>query len=99
MVGRYGIKIESSSSSPTAKYANFLSILEIARMYPEQIGAEVVIENSTLANKDVILQQVRVPYRHVSETRKSADAVSSLKQEKNVSLKQSRDFVNTLTKT
>jgi hypothetical protein len=98
MVGKYGIKIESSSSSPTAKYANFLSILEIARMYPQQVGAEVVIENSNLVNKDVILQQVKVPYRHVSETRKSADAVSSLKKSMDgTKVNASRDFVNTIT--
>lgn len=57
-VGKYGIRIESSSTSPTARYANFMSILEIARMYPEQIPAQVVVENSDLLNKEKILQGI-----------------------------------------
>ena len=57
-VGKYGIKIESSQTSPTARYANFMSIMEIARMYPEQIPAEVVVENSDLLNKEKILHGI-----------------------------------------
>ena len=30
-IGRYGIKIETSSSSPTARYANFMSILGFSK--------------------------------------------------------------------
>jgi hypothetical protein len=89
-VGRYGIKIESSSSSPTAQYANFLSILEIARMYPEQLGADVVIENSTLANKELILQKVRTAAR-------TQEPMNSRTQEKEKRLKASKDFVNMIT--
>ncbi|MBE0534996.1 MAG: hypothetical protein IH624_04940 [Phycisphaerae bacterium] len=57
-VGKYGIKIASSSTSPTARYANFMSIMEIARMYPEQIPAAVVVENSDLLNKEKILHDI-----------------------------------------
>ena len=69
--GRYGIKVRSSSSSPTAQYADFMSMLEIAKMYPEQIPAEVVIENSNLNNKEVIVGQVK-PAQSVQRT---ADSV------------------------
>jgi hypothetical protein len=91
-VGKYGIKIESSSSSPTARYANFMSILEIARMYPERIPAEVVIENSDLANKEGIIQRMG------SEIRSQNTEVRSQKKEKGQSkkMKFSRDFVNVL---
>ncbi len=90
-VGKYGIKIESSSSSPTARYANFMSIMEIARMYPERIPAEVVIENSDLANKEGIVQ------RMVNQPR-AAGAVGGkqLAVGRSSKLKVSRDFVNVL---
>ena len=42
-IGRYGIKVETASSSPTARYANFMSILEVAGMYPGQVPVEAVI--------------------------------------------------------
>ena len=91
-VGKYGIKIESSSSSPTARYANFMSILEIARMYPERIPAEVVIENSDLANKEGIIQRME------SKSRSQEPEVRSQKKEKGQpkKMKFSRDFVNVL---
>ena len=44
---------------PTARYADFMAMLEIARMYPDRIPPEVVIANSNLANKEVIAQQVK----------------------------------------
>ena len=90
-VGKYGIKIESSSSSPTARYANFMSIMEIARMYPERIPAEVVIENSDLSNKEGIIQ------RMVNQPR-AAGAVGGkqLAVGQSSKLKVSRDFVNVL---
>jgi len=58
-VGKYGIKVQSSSSSPTARYANFMSILEIARMYPDQIGPKAVIELSDIPKKELILQEIK----------------------------------------
>lgn len=88
-IGKYGINIESSSSSPTAKYANFLSILEIARMYPEQVGADVVIENSTITNKDLILQKLK-PAETENEDEK-------LPQKQARKVKTSKGFVNMLT--
>ena len=75
-IGRYGIKVETSSSSPTARYANFMSILEVAAMYPGQVPVEAVIEASDITNKEQIIERLRAP---ADETRKSADAVSSLK--------------------
>ncbi len=56
--GRYGIAIESSASSPTARYANFMSILEIARMFPGQVGARTVLEHSNIKGKERILQEM-----------------------------------------
>jgi hypothetical protein len=87
--GKYGIKVKSSSSTPTAQYADFMSILEIAKMYPDRIPPEVVIENSNLANKEVIAQQV-TPAGDVP-----AKAVS--KKETTKPFKPTVDFVNTLT--
>jgi len=57
-VGRYGIKIESSSSSPIARFANFNNLMEIVKLFPNQIPPEVVIENSDLANKENIIDKV-----------------------------------------
>ena len=57
-VGKYGIKIESSSSTPVARYANFKSLMEIVAMYPERIPPAVVIENSDLANKEGIIDKI-----------------------------------------
>jgi hypothetical protein len=90
-VGKYGIKIESSASSPTAKYANFMSILEIAKMYPEQIGADVVIENSDIANKEKVLQQLKTDGRgQITEGRVKTKAKAK------APLKPTADFVNTV---
>ncbi|MBM4104630.1 MAG: hypothetical protein FJ263_11415 [Planctomycetes bacterium] len=86
-IGRYGIKVASSSSSPTARYAKFMSIMEIAKMYPEQIGPEVLIENSDMANKEEILQKVK-PAAQVQEPKKPKP------QSKAEKLKFSRDYVN-----
>ena len=57
-VGRYGIKIESSSSSPIARYANFNSLMAIVEKYPDRIPPEVVIENSDLTNKEGIIDKI-----------------------------------------
>lgn len=87
-VGKYGIRIESSSSSPTARYANFTSILEIARLFPDQVDAKIVIENSDMPNKEVILEKVKEPV---------ADNNPQSKQKRKDKLTASRDFVNTVT--
>ncbi len=92
--GRYGIKVKSSSSTPTAQYADFMSMLEIAKMYPEQIPAEVVIENSNLANKEVIVGQLK------SAQSGQLTAVSGQKRPKKETTKPFKptvDFVNTMT--
>jgi len=57
-VGKYGIKIESSSSTPVARYANFKSLMEIVAAFPDQIPPDVVIENSDLANKENIIDRI-----------------------------------------
>ncbi len=90
--GRYGIKVKSSSSSPTARYADFMAMLEIARMYPEQIPPEVVVENSTLANKEVIVSKIE-------GSSKAQKVKSSKGKELKKTFKTSKDFVNTLTTT
>ena len=56
--GRYGIEVEPSSTSPTAKYSDFTSILEIAKMYPDRVPAEVVVENSGLVNREDIIDKL-----------------------------------------
>jgi hypothetical protein len=90
-VGRYGIRIESSSSSPTARYANFTSILEIARLFPDQVDAKVVIENSDMPDKEEIAQQIK-SVEGIQEHKNSRT------QKKKDKLQHSRDFVNTVTK-
>jgi hypothetical protein len=85
-LGRYGISIASSSSSPTARYSKFMSIMEIAQMYPDQIGPEVLIENSDIPNKESILQQITPPVQ-TAET--GQRPVSNKKR-----LQFSKDFVN-----
>ena len=93
-IGRYGIKVETSSSSPTARYANFMSILEVAGMYPGQVPVEAVIEASDITNKERIVERLRAP---ADETRKSAKAVSSLKKTgKFQKLSTPEGFVNVL---
>ena len=57
-IGRYGIKVETASSSPTARYANFMSILEVAKMYPDQVPVEAVIEASDITNKERVVDQL-----------------------------------------
>jgi hypothetical protein len=88
-IGRYGIKVVSSSSSPTARYAKFMSIMEIAKMYPDQIGPEVLIENSDMANKEEILQKVKPPV----QPQEPAKPKTQSNAEK---LKFSKDYVNIL---
>ncbi len=56
--GRYGVKVEPSSNSPTSQYSNFMAVMEIARMYPERVPAEVVIENSGVTDKDGIIDKL-----------------------------------------
>jgi hypothetical protein len=85
-VGRYGITIESASSSPTARYASFMKILEIARMYPDRVPAEAVIEHSDLADKETLLEQL-VPVGTVNSEQSSVTSKAK-------KLKMSKDFVN-----
>jgi hypothetical protein len=99
-VGRYGIQVKSSSSSPTAQYADFMAMLEIARMYPERIPPEVVVENSTLANKEVIAGQIK-PAQSVQRSAVSGQNPSSSRnttRQGKTKMKASKDFVNTITK-
>ena len=57
-IGKYGIKIESSTSSPTARYANFTAVMDIAKMFPDRIPPESVIENSNIINKEGLMDSV-----------------------------------------
>jgi len=102
--GRYGIKVKSSSSSPTAKYADFMAMLEIARMYPEQIPPEVVIENSTLVNKEVIAGQIESAERSQkaevrSQRKQNPSSHEATMRQGKPKIKPSKDFVNVLTTT
>ena len=90
-LGRYGVKIESSSSSPTARYANFMAVMEIARMYPERVPAEVVIENSGIAEKEEIIDKLE-PALQEEQRGKGTKA-----QRKKKAVKPTEDFVNVLT--
>ena len=86
-VGKYGIKIESSSSSPTMRYASFMNILEIARMYPDRVPAEAVIEHSDLPDKETLIKQLTPSI----QGDRNIGMQGNQKKEK---LKMSRDFVN-----
>lgn len=88
--GKYGITVQAASSSPTVRYANFMNILEIARMYPERVPAESVIEQSNLANKEKLAEQL-VP---VGIKGSSQKAVGSRKEK----ITMSKDFVNVVSK-
>ena len=87
-IGRYGIKVETASSSPTARYANFMSILEGAGMYPGQVPVEAVIEASDITNKERIVDQL-VPAGTDVSGQKSAVS-------KNKKLPTPEGFVNVL---
>jgi hypothetical protein len=96
-IGRYGIKIASSSSSPTARYAKFMSIMEIAQMYPDQIGPEVLIENSDIPNKEEILQKVKpAAETQGPKNRRPREPAKPKTQNQTEKLKFSRDYVNIL---
>ena len=71
-VGKYGIKIESSTSSPTARYANFTSIMDIAKMFPDRIPPEAVIENSNIVNKEGLIDRI-LPVQTAVEDKTKAD--------------------------
>jgi hypothetical protein len=96
MVGKYGITVQSSSSSPTQRYANFMNVLEIARMYPERVPAEAVIERSDVADKEKLMEQL------TAAPGIQGDRNAGMQGGKNVSIQgkrkiqMSRDFVNTL---
>jgi len=59
--------IITSTSSPTARYANFKSVMEIAKMFPNQIPPEAVIENSDIINKEGLVDMV-LPLQSVVNT-------------------------------
>ncbi len=89
--GMYGIKVKSSSSSPTAQYADFMSILEIAKMYPDRIPPEVVIENSNIANKEIIASKVAASSIAVTSEKPARPKKGAMAGPK---LKPTKDFVN-----
>ena len=88
-VGKYGISVQAASSSPTMRYANFMSLMEIARMYPDRVSAEAVIEQSNLVDKEKLVEQL-VPVG--TEVSNQTSAVRQKKEK----IVMSQDFVNTL---
>lgn len=75
-----------------------MAMLEIARMYPEQIPPEVVVENSTLANKEVVAGQIES-----AESVQRSEKTKKAKRDPSTKLRTgkpefSRDFVNILTR-
>ena len=90
-IGRYGIAIKSSSNSPTAQYADFMAMLEIARMYPDRIPPEVVIESSNLANKEAIVAKI-------SSASGSTETQGAKRGKPKKRFDTSRDFVNTVSR-
>ena len=89
-IGRYGIKVETASSSPTARYANFMSILEVAKMYPGQVPVEAVIEASDITNKERIVDQLIPPVENIGDGSKPP------KRKFNEKLPTPEGFVNVL---
>jgi hypothetical protein len=57
--GRYGIKVDDSPNSPTAKMAAFAELMEIARMIPGEIPSAMLVESSDLPNKNKIIQSMQ----------------------------------------
>jgi hypothetical protein len=91
-IGKYGITVQSSSSSPTVRYANFMNVLEIARMYPERVPAEAVIERSDLADKEKLMEQLVPPERQMeNEELRMKKSKGTQKKRK---IQMSKDFVN-----
>ena len=87
-VGKYGITVQSSSSSPTKRYANFMNVLEIARMFPERVPAEAVIERSDLADKEKLVEQlVAAP---------GTEEHKNPRTQKKEKITMSKDFVNVM---
>ena len=92
--GKYGITVQSSSSSPTVRYANFMNVLEIARMYPERVPAEAVIERSDLADKEKLTEQLVPPERQMeNEELRMKKSKGTQKKRK---IQMSKDFVNVM---
>jgi hypothetical protein len=77
--GRYGVKVEPSSNSPTSQYSNFMAVMEIARMYPERVPAEVVIENSGVTDKDGIIDKL-----NKNRTQNTGDRIQKKGRKKSV---------------
>ena len=67
-----------------------MSILEIAKMYPDQIPPEVVIENSNIANKEIIAAKIVDGGARIKPAGPKKGATAGLK------LKPTKDFVNTI---
>ena len=64
-------------------------------MYPERIPAEVVIENSDLANKEGIIQRMEAAGRSQEP---ESGRQKSVKEKRKNRLVPSVDYVNTLTR-
>ena len=67
-----------------------MSIMEIAKMWPDQVGPEIVIANSDITDKEVILQQLKTGGR--SQTSDGSEQKKSKSTAKK--LKHTKDFVN-----
>jgi hypothetical protein len=63
-----------------------MNVLEIARMYPERVPAEAVIERSDLADKEKLVDALVPVGTEVS------NQTSAVRQKKKITM--SKDFVN-----
>jgi hypothetical protein len=57
--GKYGIKISSSPTNPTIRFANFQMLLDMAKIYGEVIPPDIVIESSDVPKKEEIIERLR----------------------------------------
>lgn len=58
-IGKYGIEVLASPTNPTIRFANFETLLEMARIYGELIPPDIVIEASDIPKKDEIIERMR----------------------------------------
>lgn len=56
--GIYGIKVDVSPESPTVLLSNTAELTELAKAFPGNIPLQTLIKNSSITNKDEILQEI-----------------------------------------
>lgn len=58
-VGKYGIKVSQSPQSETMRIANFMEMLEIEKIRPNQIPLKTLLEASDIKNKEAVIEDIQ----------------------------------------